>query len=43
VTAEYAEKNFIKAINKGLLKTFSKMGISTLQTIAGAGLRGGGA
>ena len=30
-----AEK-FIKAINKGLLKTFSKMGISTLQSYRGA-------
>ncbi len=36
VTAEYAEKNFIKAIDKGLLKTFSKMGISTLQSYRGA-------
>ncbi len=27
---------FIKAINKGLLKTFSKMGISTLQSYRGA-------
>jgi glutamate synthase domain-containing protein 2/glutamate synthase domain-containing protein 1/glutamate synthase domain-containing protein 3 len=36
VAAEYAEKNFIKAINKGLLKTFSKMGISTLQSYRGA-------
>jgi glutamate synthase (NADPH/NADH) large chain len=36
VTAEYAEKNFIKGINKGLLKTFSKMGISTLQSYRGA-------
>jgi glutamate synthase domain-containing protein 2/glutamate synthase domain-containing protein 3 len=36
VTAEQAEKNFIKAINKGLLKTFSKMGISTLQSYRGA-------
>jgi glutamate synthase domain-containing protein 2/glutamate synthase domain-containing protein 1/glutamate synthase domain-containing protein 3 len=36
VTAEYAEKNFIKAINKSLLKTFSKMGISTLQSYRGA-------
>ncbi len=32
----YAEKNFIKAINKALLKTFSKMGISTLQSYRGA-------
>jgi len=36
VTAEYAEKNFIKAVNKSLLKTFSKMGISTLQSYRGA-------
>ncbi len=36
VTSEYAEKNYIKAINKGLLKTFSKMGISTLQSYRGA-------
>jgi len=28
--------HFIKAINKGLLKTFSKMGISTLQSYRGA-------
>jgi glutamate synthase (NADPH) large chain len=33
---EVAVKNFIKAINKGLLKTFSKMGISTLQSYRGA-------
>jgi len=31
-----ALKNFIKSINKGLLKTFSKMGISTLQSYRGA-------
>ncbi|MGA2004069.1 MAG: glutamate synthase large subunit [Terriglobales bacterium] len=36
VTAEVAVTNFIKAINKGLLKTFSKMGISTLQSYRGA-------
>ncbi len=36
VTANHAEKNFIKAINKSLLKTFSKMGISTLQSYRGA-------
>ncbi len=36
LSAEYAEKNFIKAIDKGLLKTFSKMGISTLQSYRGA-------
>jgi glutamate synthase (NADPH/NADH) large chain len=34
--AEHAVKHFIKAINKGLLKTFSKMGISTLQSYRGA-------
>jgi len=33
---EHARKNYIKAINKGLLKTFSKMGISTLQSYRGA-------
>ena len=36
ITGEVAVKNFIKAINKGLLKTFSKMGISTLQSYRGA-------
>ncbi len=36
LTAQTASKNFIKAINKGLLKTFSKMGISTLQSYRGA-------
>jgi glutamate synthase domain-containing protein 2/glutamate synthase domain-containing protein 1/glutamate synthase domain-containing protein 3 len=36
ITAAQAEKNFIKAINKALLKTFSKMGISTLQSYRGA-------
>ncbi len=35
VTRHGAE-NFIKSINKGLLKTFSKMGISTLQSYRGA-------
>jgi glutamate synthase (ferredoxin) len=35
-TAELAVKHFIKAVNKGLLKTFSKMGISTLQSYRGA-------
>jgi glutamate synthase (NADPH/NADH) large chain len=29
-------KNYIKAVNKGLLKVFSKMGISTLQSYRGA-------
>lgn len=33
---EQACKNFIKSINKGLLKTMSKMGISTLQSYRGA-------
>jgi glutamate synthase domain-containing protein 2/glutamate synthase domain-containing protein 1/glutamate synthase domain-containing protein 3 len=31
-----ARKNFIKACDKGLLKTFAKMGISTLQSYRGA-------
>jgi len=33
---EKAIYNFTKAVNKGLLKTFSKMGISTLQSYRGA-------
>jgi glutamate synthase (NADPH) large chain len=33
---EYAQKNFIKAINKGILKVASKMGISTVQSYRGA-------
>ena len=28
--------NYVKSVNKGLLKTFSKMGISTLQSYRGA-------
>ncbi len=36
VTAEKAASQFIKGINKGLLKTFSKMGVSTLQSYRGA-------
>jgi glutamate synthase (NADPH) large chain len=36
VAAETAIKNYIKAINKGLLKVASKMGISTLQSYRGA-------
>ncbi len=36
ITFETALKNFKKAINKGLLKVFSKMGISTLQSYRGA-------
>ena len=39
VTGAQAEKNFIKSINKGLLKTFSKMGTSTLQSYRGAQVR----
>ncbi len=35
-TFETALKNFKKSINKGLLKVFSKMGISTLQSYRGA-------
>ena len=33
---DYAEKNFIKANEKGVLKVMSKMGISTLQSYRGA-------
>jgi len=36
VAPEQAVKNYIKAVNKGLLKVFSKMGISTLQSYRGA-------
>ncbi len=36
VTPEVAVKHFIKSVNKGLLKTFAKMGISTLQSYQGA-------
>ena len=36
VTPELAAQHFFKAIKKGLLKTFSKMGISTLQSYQGA-------
>ena len=36
MTFETALKNYKKAINKGLLKVFSKMGISTLQSYRGA-------
>jgi len=31
-----AEKNYVKAVDKGLLKTLSKMGISTLRSYRGA-------
>ena len=36
ITEEKAVKNFMKSIDKGLLKIFSKMGISTLQSYRGA-------
>ncbi len=36
MTFEKALKNYMKAVNKGLLKIFSKMGISTLQSYRGA-------
>jgi glutamate synthase (ferredoxin) len=36
ITAELAVKNFMKSVKKGLLKTFAKMGISTLQSYQGA-------
>jgi len=36
LTLEKALKNYKKAVNKGLLKVFSKMGISTLQSYRGA-------
>src|SRR5580765_7354563 len=36
ITPELAVQHFMKAIKKGLLKTFSKMGISTLQSYQGA-------
>src|SRR5215470_14230962 len=36
ITFEKALKNYVKSINKGLLKVASKMGISTLQSYRGA-------
>jgi len=36
VTHEQAVKNYIKALNKGILKVMSKMGISTLASYCGA-------
>ncbi len=36
VTPELAVKHFINSVNKGLMKTFAKMGISTLQSYQGA-------
>ncbi len=35
-TLEEAQKSYIKAINKGMLKVMSKMGISTFQSYCGA-------
>ncbi|MES2372680.1 MAG: glutamate synthase large subunit [Bacteroidota bacterium] len=34
--ADHLKKNYVKAVNEGLLKVFSKMGISTLQSYQGA-------
>ena len=36
IDTQLAEKNYIKAISKGLLKVMSKMGISTLKSYRGA-------
>ncbi len=36
ISDEQLKKNYIKAVNDGLLKVFSKMGISTLQSYQGA-------
>ncbi|MDJ0664473.1 MAG: glutamate synthase large subunit [Acidimicrobiia bacterium] len=36
ITVEEAQTNYIKAINKGMLKVMSKMGISTFQSYCGA-------
>src|SRR6202167_2561516 len=36
ITPEIAVKNFMKSVKKGLVKTFAKMGISTLQSYQGA-------
>ncbi len=36
ISSAGAIKSYLKAVNKGLLKTFSKMGISTLQSYRGA-------
>jgi glutamate synthase (ferredoxin) len=38
VTHEKAVKNYLKALNKGILKVMSKMGVSTLQSYCGAQL-----
>src|SRR5947207_12829945 len=36
ITHEEAVEHYIKALNKGILKVMSKMGISTLQSYCGA-------
>ncbi|HEY6331173.1 MAG TPA: glutamate synthase large subunit, partial [Blastocatellia bacterium] len=36
MSAQQAEKNYIKAISKGIVKVISKMGISTIQSYCGA-------
>ena len=36
IEPDYLKKNYVKAVNDGLLKVFSKMGISTLQSYHGA-------
>jgi glutamate synthase (NADPH/NADH) large chain len=36
LSAEQAQKNYIKAVGKGILKVISKMGISTYQSYCGA-------
>ncbi len=36
LSTEALKKNYVKAVNYGLLKTFSRMGISTLQSYQGA-------
>lgn len=38
IDAETAERNFVKASEKGLMKIMSKMGISTIRSYIGAGL-----
>jgi glutamate synthase (ferredoxin) len=38
ITHEQAVKNYIKALNKGILKVMSKMGVSTVQSYCGAQL-----
>jgi len=36
LTLDHAKKNYINALNKGLIKVASKMGISTIQSYRGA-------